>query len=184
MRFIRKVTDTKANARSFCLAGVLAIPLHVIKYMVPRNNLPINDLGLHLLYDPTSPFSSSSASPFCCFPISYPAFPRTPSTIQSKMGKFMSELMNTPKRPKIGVPWDPVHLTHVGFNSSTGEFTGLPRGWQQLLQESGISTYEQEKNPQAVIEIIKLLEQIPVRGCSLLHSHVSNTCSQGISESG
>jgi p21-activated kinase 1 len=55
------------------------------------------------------------------------------------------------KRPEISTPYDPVHLTHVGFNSSTGEFTGLPKEWQQLLQESGISRQEQEKNPQAVM---------------------------------
>jgi p21-activated kinase 1 len=52
-----------------------------------------------------------------------------------------------------------VHLTHVGFNSSTGEFTGLPKEWQQLLQESGISRLEQERNPQAVMEIVKFYQE-------------------------
>ncbi|KXN87390.1 Serine/threonine-protein kinase SMU1 [Leucoagaricus sp. SymC.cos] len=62
-------------------------------------------------------------------------------------------------RPEISTPYDPVHLTHVGFNSSTGEFTGLPKEWQQLLQESGISRSEQEKNPQAVMEIVKFYQE-------------------------
>ena len=71
----------------------------------------------------------------------------------------MSEFLNTSKRPEISTPYDPVHLTHVGFNSSTGEFTGLPKEWQQLLQESGISRLEQEKNPQAVMDIVKFYQE-------------------------
>jgi p21-activated kinase 1 len=63
------------------------------------------------------------------------------------------------KKPEISQPYDPVHLTHVGFNSSTGEFTGLPKEWQQLLQESGISRLEQERNPQAVMEIVKFYQE-------------------------
>jgi p21-activated kinase 1 len=67
-------------------------------------------------------------------------------TTKSKKGMlgFMSEFLNQSKRLEISTPYDPVHLTHVGFNSSTGEFTGLPKEWQQLLQESGISRQEQE----------------------------------------
>ncbi|CCL98609.1 uncharacterized protein FIBRA_00611 [Fibroporia radiculosa] len=72
---------------------------------------------------------------------------------------FMSDLLNSSKRPEISTPYDPVHLTHVGFNSSTGEFTGLPKEWQQLLQDSGISKVEQEKNPQAVMEIVKFYQE-------------------------
>ncbi|KAG6865917.1 Serine/threonine-protein kinase smu1 [Termitomyces sp. T159_Od127] len=72
---------------------------------------------------------------------------------------FMSEVFNPSKRPEISTPYDPVHLTHVGFNSFTGEFTGLPKEWQQLLQESGISRSEQEKNPQAVMEIVKFYQE-------------------------
>ena len=71
----------------------------------------------------------------------------------------MSEFLNQSKRPEISTPYDPVHLTHVGFNSSTGEFTGLPKEWQQLLQESGISKQDQEKNPLAVMEIVKFYQE-------------------------
>lgn len=72
---------------------------------------------------------------------------------------LVSGVFNNQKRPEISTPYDPVHLTHVGFNSSTGEFTGLPKEWQQLLQESGISRSEQEKNPQAVMEIVKFYQE-------------------------
>lgn len=75
---------------------------------------------------------------------------------------FMSEVFNSNKRLEISTPYDPVHLTHVGFNSSTGEFTGLPKEWQQLLQESGISRQEQEKNPQAVMDIVKFYQEGPL----------------------
>lgn len=86
---------------------------------------------------------------------------RSGTTVKSKKGVlgFMSEVFNSTKRPEISTPYDPVHLTHVGFNSSTGEFTGLPKEWQQLLQESGISRSDQEKNPQAVMEIVKFYQE-------------------------
>jgi len=86
---------------------------------------------------------------------------RARSSTKSKKGMlgFMSEFLTASKRPEISTPYDPVHLTHVGFNSSTGEFTGLPKEWQQLLQESGISRQEQEKNPLAVMEIVKFYQE-------------------------
>lgn len=86
---------------------------------------------------------------------------RSGTTSKTKKGvlSLVSEMFNPTKRPEISTPYDPVHLTHVGFNSSTGEFTGLPKEWQQLLQESGISRSEQEKNPQAVMEIVKFYQE-------------------------
>jgi len=82
-------------------------------------------------------------------------------TTKGKKGMlgFMSDFLGSNKSVAISTPYDPVHLTHVGFNSNTGEFTGLPKEWQQLLQESGISRVEQEKNPQAVMEIVKFYQE-------------------------
>jgi hypothetical protein len=48
-----------------------------------------------------------------------------------------------------------VHVTHVGFNPDTGEFTGMPREWHILLQQSGITKKEQRQNPQ-----VKMIEQL------------------------
>jgi hypothetical protein len=48
----------------------------------------------------------------------------------------------------ISTPYNTVHVTHVGFDSSSGEFTGLPKEWQIMLTQSGITRQEQEKNPQ------------------------------------
>lgn len=68
------------------------------------------------------------------------------------------DLLNTQKKVEISTPYDPVHLTHVGFNVDTGEFTGLPKEWQQLLSDSGISKQEQLQNPQAVVDIVAFYE--------------------------
>ncbi len=85
----------------------------------------------------------------------------------------ITDLLNTNKQVVISTPYDPVHLTHVGFNSDTGEcefsewcygswlvrlkmsrsiviVTGLPKEWQQTLQDNGVTRQEQEKNPEAV----------------------------------
>ncbi|KAF8202153.1 STE/STE20/PAKA protein kinase [Pholiota molesta] len=108
---------------------------------------------------PTSSPPAASPRPS---PPPYPAEALPPSdysppllsgtTSKQKKGvlSLMSEMFNTTKRPEISTPYDPVHLTHVGFNSSTGEFTGLPKEWQQLLQESGISP---------VMEIVKFYQE-------------------------
>ncbi|KAJ7623214.1 STE/STE20/PAKA protein kinase [Roridomyces roridus] len=99
-------------------------------------------------------------------------YPTTTTTLRSRSGTASSKskksvlgfIFNTTKRPEISTPYDPVHLTHVGFNSSTGEFTGLPKEWQQLLQDSGISREQQEKNPQAVMEIVKFYQEGQAEG--------------------
>lgn len=86
---------------------------------------------------------------------------RSATVTKGKKGMlgFVSELLGSNKRVEISTPYDPIHLTHVGFNTSTGEFTGLPKEWQQLLQDSGISRTEQEKHPQAVMEIVKFYQE-------------------------
>ncbi|KAF8478518.1 hypothetical protein DFH94DRAFT_750405 [Russula ochroleuca] len=65
----------------------------------------------------------------------------------------MTNLLHLNKRPEISTPRDPVHLTHGGFNTSTGQFTGLPEEWQQLLQgniddhDDGVSVWEHLLRP-------------------------------------
>lgn len=50
----------------------------------------------------------------------------------------------------ISSPYNTRHVTHVGFDANTGEFTGLPREWHTLLKSSGITQIEQEQNPQVI----------------------------------
>ncbi|KAI9629231.1 hypothetical protein KEM48_011079 [Puccinia striiformis f. sp. tritici PST-130] len=103
------------------------------------NSNPISPLS------PNAEASSSSTKP---------KKDRRETTIKSVFGGFVNNLLSNPKKVEVSAPYDPVHLTHVGFNSNTGEFTGLPKEWQIRLQESGISRQEQEAHPQAVKDIV------------------------------
>ncbi|CAO3699297.1 unnamed protein product [Rhizopus stolonifer] len=59
----------------------------------------------------------------------------------------------------ISSPYNTRHVTHVGFDANTGEFTGLPKEWHTLLKSSGITQTEQEQNPQAVINAIEFYQE-------------------------
>lgn len=129
----------------------LSVPVqpdsHQIFFADPNESLPSSTpSSIDFNVGPTPSVSSSTRS-------------RSGTTSKSKKGGVLGFIFNSQKRPEISTPYDPVHLTHVGFNSSTGEFTGLPKEWQQLLQDSGISRSEQEKNPQAVMDIVKFYQE-------------------------
>ena len=86
-----------------------------------------------------------------------PTGERQPSTIKSVFGAFADLVVgggDGRRKMEISTPYDPKHVEHVGFDPITGEFTGLPVGWQKLLAESGISRQEQEQNPQAVVDVV------------------------------
>ncbi|KAJ1652316.1 hypothetical protein IWQ61_007319 [Dispira simplex] len=81
--------------------------------------------------------------------------------VKGVFGNLMSsfsELLSGEKKTEISLPYNPVHITHVGFNSDTGEFTGLPREWSIMLREAGISKQEQQANPQAVIDVVNFYQ--------------------------
>lgn len=42
---------------------------------------------------------------------------------KSGFSGFMTSLVGSPKKPLISAPENPVHLTHVGYDSATGQFT-------------------------------------------------------------
>ncbi|XP_060066232.1 serine/threonine-protein kinase PAK 1-like isoform X2 [Ylistrum balloti] len=56
----------------------------------------------------------------------------------------------------ISAPTMVKHNFHVGFDKTTGTFQGLPPHWTALLQHSNISSEEQEENPEAVINSLRL----------------------------
>jgi p21-activated kinase 1 len=62
------------------------------------------------------------------------------------------------EKPNISYPTKFTHIFHVGFDPDTGEFTGMPDEWTQLLQSSNISREMQRKNPQAVIDVLNYYE--------------------------
>ncbi|KAI8065744.1 kinase-like domain-containing protein [Gongronella butleri] len=94
---------------------------------------------------------------------------RDRNTLKDVFGKFVgsfNDLLNKEKDAKeadkemeIGEPFNAKHVTHVGFDPATGEFTGLPHEWQILLQQSGISKKEQYQNPQAVLDAIGFYQE-------------------------
>lgn len=42
---------------------------------------------------------------------------------KSGLGALISSISGTPRRPNIGAPVNPVHLTHVGWDAHTGQYT-------------------------------------------------------------
>jgi p21-activated kinase 1 len=50
---------------------------------------------------------------------------KIPSMLRKKSGfsGFMNSLVGSPKKPLISAPENPVHVTHVGYDSTTGQFT-------------------------------------------------------------
>lgn len=118
--------------------------------------------------------NSSDKEPYGASPNSGAAFgkPRDRSTFKGVLDKFVgsfSDLLSNNgsatsspsynKEMEISGPYNAVHVTHVGFNATTGEFTGLPEEWQTLLQHSGISKREQVQNPQAVLDVIGFYQE-------------------------
>ncbi|KAF9363327.1 signal transducing kinase of the PAK, partial [Mortierella sp. NVP85] len=119
----------------------------------PHDSLRSNhsDNTLSLTSQSSSPKSSRSSN----FDGSdYPSSRTTFKGVFSNLVNSWTDLLSSDKKIEISSPYNPVHLTHVGYNLDTGEFTGLPKEWQQLLQESGISKQDQAAHPQAVIDII------------------------------
>ncbi|KAJ1799065.1 hypothetical protein LPJ59_002086 [Coemansia sp. RSA 2399] len=77
----------------------------------------------------------------------------------NKLFSSMLDSLSGESRSEISAPYNPIHLTHVGFNNETGEFTGLPREWSVMLREAGISKQDQEANPQAVVEVMRFYQE-------------------------
>ena len=70
-------------------------------------------------------------------------------------GKKNKEKERSIDKPIISLPSDFQHTVHVRYDPETGEFTGMPKSWELLLQQSQISKQEQQQNPQAVLNALK-----------------------------
>ncbi|PHH80065.1 hypothetical protein CDD82_1997 [Ophiocordyceps australis] len=88
-----------------------------------------------------------------------------PSILRKKSGfsAIVNSLVGSQKKPVISAPENPVHVTHVGYDSSTGKFTGLPREWQRLIDESGIPEKERRENPQTMVNILQFYKETTER---------------------
>ncbi|XP_033637392.1 serine/threonine-protein kinase PAK 3-like [Asterias rubens] len=95
----------------------------------------------------------------------YKPLPNTPTDDEKKKRKLKmpwqgskSEDKPSKQRPEISYPTSFEHTVHVGFDSITGEFTGMPEHWAKLLMSSKITKTEQKKNPQAVLDALKFYD--------------------------
>jgi serine/threonine-protein kinase CLA4 len=59
----------------------------------------------------------------------------------------------------ISTPTNFSHDIHVGFDENSGNFTGLPKEWKNLLQSSKITQEEMTKNPQAVLDVLEFYSE-------------------------
>ncbi|KAF2719181.1 Pkinase-domain-containing protein [Polychaeton citri CBS 116435] len=78
---------------------------------------------------------------------------------KSGFSGFLKDMVGSKGRPAISAPENPVHVTHVGYDQNTGEFTGLPKEWQRTLKANGITEQEQKKNPQAIIDVVTFFNE-------------------------
>lgn len=84
---------------------------------------------------------------------------------KSGFSGIMSSIgLGSPRNIKISAPENPVHVTHVGYDNTTGQFTGLPKEWQRMIEHSGITKKEQEENPQAIIDVVGFYKENAERG--------------------
>ncbi|KAI8904764.1 kinase-like domain-containing protein [Gorgonomyces haynaldii] len=60
----------------------------------------------------------------------------------------------------ISTPFNPVHITHVGFNPETGEFTGLPERWVKMIKDAGITQQDQVDNHQTILDVIEFMKKV------------------------
>lgn len=74
---------------------------------------------------------------------------------KSGFSSFMNSMLGSPRQIKISAPENPTHITHVCFNEETGQFTGLPKNWETMLSDNGVSDAEQKQNPQMMYNIMK-----------------------------
>ncbi|AEO58805.1 hypothetical protein MYCTH_2306416 [Thermothelomyces thermophilus ATCC 42464] len=86
---------------------------------------------------------------------------KLPSMLRKKSGfsGFMNSLVGSPKKPQISAPENPVHVTHVGYDSTTGQFTGLPKEWQRLINESGITEKDTREHPQILVDVLTFYKE-------------------------
>ena len=62
------------------------------------------------------------------------------------------------EKPNISYPTKFTHVVHVGFDPDSGEFTGMPEAWANMLVHANISREMQLKNPQAVLDVLNYYE--------------------------
>ena len=64
-----------------------------------------------------------------------------------------------PALKTVSLPQSFTHEMHVGFDAMTGDFTGLPSEWENLLKGSAITQEDIQNNPEAVKNVLAFYSQ-------------------------
>ena len=90
-------------------------------------------------------------------PVDMRPLPKEPEE-KTKHHKSKSKKSKEHEKPNISYPTKFTHVVHVGFDDTSGEFTGMPDAWTRLLENSNISLEMQKSNPQAVLDVLNYFE--------------------------
>ena len=83
---------------------------------------------------------------------------------EDELYDWMETIYNRcPTMSGVSNPTDFTHRIHVGFDSTNGNFVGLPPEWSKLLNASAITKADYERNPQAVFEVLEFYTDITKR---------------------
>ncbi|XP_066961599.1 LOW QUALITY PROTEIN: serine/threonine-protein kinase PAK 1-like [Macrobrachium rosenbergii] len=82
--------------------------------------------------------------------------PRTPEPERRIIPRIRHRRNRT--LPNISLPTNVTHVVHVEFNPVTGDLEGLPEQMKLLLDASTITQEEKQKNPQAVYQALKYMQ--------------------------
>nr|XP_053634853.1 serine/threonine-protein kinase PAK 1-like [Cherax quadricarinatus] len=63
--------------------------------------------------------------------------------------------------PNISLPTNVMHVLHVFYNPVTGDLEGLPDEMKELLETSAITKEEKQRNPEAVYQALRYIQNPP-----------------------
>ncbi|OAA61094.1 serine/threonine-protein kinase [Niveomyces insectorum RCEF 264] len=156
-------TETAAaTATAAAAPGVASAPATAAVSPTPSNEM--QELSEKIASAPQPAASNKSSDPQYAASKRYSDESKdfkNPGVLRKKSGfsGFMTSLVGSPRKPLISAPENPVHVTHVGYDSNTGQFTGLPKEWQRLINESGITEKERTQNPEALMQVITFYKE-------------------------
>ncbi|KAJ3282951.1 Protein kinase [Borealophlyctis nickersoniae] len=119
-----------------------------------RNENTYQALALIFLKEVES-VSRSELKPYCFEVVTKDKSYYISCKSDEELYSWMDEIYQRSPLMGISNPTNFVHQVHVGFDSSSGLFTGLPKEWKNLLDHSNISKEEMTKNPQAVLDVLE-----------------------------
>lgn len=91
---------------------------------------------------------------------------KSTNIVKDVFSSFVQGIRKSPETPllkkslDISSPYNMKHIHHVGFDHTTGEYTGLPTEWQQLLTSNGITVKEQERDMSTLVDIVKFYQDV------------------------